>query len=282
MKMFHKIVYTTDLSESSLKLIPWITYLSKVGDSRLEILHVVNSISPFYKMILGWNTILDEYSNNHKHKILSTLESIKLSLKENGINHVDIYLKEGTPHWEIVDFLDYTKASLVVLSNSSKNEEIGSTAYEVSCLSPSNVLIIKGNSEPRIKKIAVGMDFSRYSKNAFILSLALAKTFSAKVYNVHVFDSASLEHLPSNLIDELLIELNLELTKVFEGIDIEPVIIKEGSDGRALTKWAKENDIDIILISYRGLNDRTMFLGHFADEVIRSSQIPVLLVRKFY
>lgn len=282
MKMFHKIVYTTDLSESSLKLIPWITYLSKVADSRLEILHVVNSISPFYKMLLGWNTILDEYSNNQKHRTLSTLENIKLSLKENGINYVDVYLKEGTPHWEIVDFLDYTKASLVVLSNSSKNEEIGSTAYEVSCLSPSNVLIIKGNKEPKIEKIAVGMDFSRYSKNAFILSLALARTFSAKVYNVHVFDSATLDHLPNNLIDELLIELNLELTKVFEGIEIEPVIIKEGGDGRALTKWAKENDIDIILIAYKGLNDRTQFLGHFADEVIRSSQIPILLVRKFY
>lgn len=282
MKMFHKIVYTTDLSKSSLKLIPWITYLSKVANSRLEILHVVNSISPFYKMLLGWNTILDEYSNNQKHRTLSTLENIKLSLKENGINYVDVYLKEGTPHWEIVDFLDYTKASLVVLSNSSKNEEIGSTAYEVSCLSPSNVLIIKGNKEPKIEKIAVGMDFSRYSKNAFILSLALARTFSAKVYNVHVFDSATLDHLPNNLIDELLIELNLELTKVFEGIEIEPVIIKEGGDGRALTKWAKENDIDIILIAYKGLNDRTQFLGHFADEVIRSSQIPILLVRKFY
>ncbi len=280
--MFHKVVFTTDLSESSKKALSWAKFLSKKSSSRLEILHVVDSIPPLYKVLLGWTTILDENSNNYKHKIFSELENVKRELLNENINNVDIFLKEGTPHWEIVDFLDYTKASLVILANSSKGNEIGSTAYEVACLSPSNVLIINGNKEPKIDKIAIGTDFSNYSRSAFVLSLAIAKIFSSKVYNVHVFDNKIANYIPEFLLDELLLELNLELTKVIEGIDIEPVIIKDGGDGKVLSQWAYENDIDLLIIAYKGLNDRTQFLGHFADEVIRTSKIPILLVRKFY
>ncbi len=281
MKMFHKIIFTTDFSERSLKAKAWAEFISKTTGSRLEILHVVDSITPFYKMLLGWTSILDEKSNNHKHNIFSKLEELKKELVSSGII-VDIYLKEGTAHWEIVDFLDYTKANLVILANSSKDEDIGSTAYEVACLSPSNVLIIKGNKEPKIKNILIGTDFSKYSKSAFILSLGISKTFSAKLYHAHVFDSTINNYISEELVDELLLELNLELSKVIEGVDIEPVIIREGKDGKALTEWANKNDIDLIVISYKGMNDRTQFLGHFADEVIRSSKIPVLIVRKFY
>ncbi len=281
MKMFHKIVFTTDFSENSLKAKAWAKFLSKKTGSRLEILHVVDSIIPFYKMLLGWTSILDEKSNNHKHRVFLDLEELKKELVKDGIS-VDIYLKEGTAHWEIVDFLDYTKANLVILANSSKGEEIGSTAYEVACLSPSNVLIIKGNKEPKIKNILIGTDFSKYSKNAFILSLGISKIFSAKLYHAHVFDSIINNYISKDLLDELLLELNLELSKVIEGVDIEPIIIKEGRDGRALTQWASKNDIDLIVIAYKGMNDRTQFLGHFADEVIRSSKVPVLIVRKFY
>lgn len=282
MKMFHKIVFATDLSENSQKALSWAKFLSKKAGSRLEVLHVVDGVSPLYKVLLGWTTILDENSNNYKHKIFSKLEEIKKELLNDGINSVDIFLKEGSPHWEIADFLDYSRASLVILANSSKGEEIGSTAYEVSCISPSNVLIIKGNKEPKIDKILVGTDFSKYSKSAFILSLAIARTFSSKVYNVHIFDNKAVNYIPSHLLDELFLELELELTKVVEGIEIEPVVIREGGDGKALSDWAYKNDIDLIVIAYKGLNDRTQFLGHFADEVIRASKVPVLLVRKFY
>ena len=282
MKMFHKIVFATDLSERSLIAGEWAKYLSKISGSRLEIISVTESVSPFYKMLLGWTTILDENSNNYKHKMFSELEKIKKKFLDDGVNGVDVYLREGTPHWEIVDFLDYTRSSLVVLSNSSKGEEIGSTAYEVACLSPSNVLIVKGDKEPRIKNILVGIDFSKYSRNAFIIALAIAKTFSAKIYNAHVLDMKVKNFIPQNLFDELILELNLELTKVVEGIEIEPVIIEGGGDGKSLSNWAKMNNIDLIVIAYKGINDRTQFLGHFADEVIRSSNVPILLIRKFY
>ena len=58
--------------------------------------------------------------------------------------------------------MDYTKSSLVVLSNCSKGEEIGSTAYEVACLSPSNVLIVKGEKEPKIKICSYKLIFENF------------------------------------------------------------------------------------------------------------------------
>ena len=115
--------------------------------------------------------------------------------------------------------------------------------------------------------------------------MAIAKAFGSDLHHVHVLESNRL--MPfikgnEHLLDELLVELNIELNKIIGNVNIIPQIVRDGNDGYALSRWAQENDIDMLIVAYKGHNDRTRFLGHFAEEVLFSSRVPVMIVRKFF
>ncbi len=286
MKIFHRIVLGVDFSESSERALDWASYIAGEMNSTLDVIHVAESVPPYYRAILGWTTILDENANRVKEEIHEKLNQLKERVQnEKGLKEVNIYLREGDPHWNIVDFADSHKASLVVLGPSRGGNYIGSVASEVASLSPTNVLITSGNKAPSIKKIAVATDFSRAARNAFLLGVAIAKAFDADLYHVHVLEGNRLNPFirgHEHLKDELLTELNIELNKIMGNVNIIPYIIQEGYDGYALSRWAEENGMDMIILSYRGHNERTRFLGHFAEEVLFSSKVPIMIVRKFF
>ncbi len=285
MKIFHRIVSGVDFSKSSERALDWAAYIAKEMGSTLDIIHVSESVPPYYRAILGWTTILDENANRVKEEIHGRLNELKSELHKKGLKELNIYLKEGDPHWNIVDFAESHKASLVVLGPSRSGEYIGSVASEVAALSPTNVLITSGEKKPSLKNIAVATDFSRYSRNAFLLGVAIAKAFGSDLHHVHVLESNRL--MPfikgnEHLLDELLVELNIELSKIIGNVNIIPQIVRDGNDGYALSRWAQENDIDMLIVAYKGHNDRTRFLGHFAEEVLFSSRVPVMIVRKSF
>ncbi len=275
-----------DFSESSERALDWAAYIAGKMNSTLDVIHVAESVPPYYRAILGWTTILDENANRVKEEIHGRLSELKERVqKEKGLKEVNIYLREGDPHWNIVDFADSHKASLVVLGPSRGGNYIGSVASEVASLSPTNVLITSGNRAPSIKKIAVATDFSRAARNAFLLGVAIAKAFDADLYHVHVLEGNRLDPFirgHEHLKDELLAELNIELNKIMGNVNIIPHIIQEGYDGYALSRWAEEKGMDMLILSYRGHNERTKFLGHFAEEALYSSKVPVMIVRKFF
>lgn len=62
-------------------------------------------------------------------------------------------------------------------------------------------------------------------------------------------------------------------------LPIETVII-EGRPGVAITQYAEENDVDLIVISSRGRSGLSRWLlGTVAERVMRGATVPVLLVR---
>lgn len=285
MKIFHRIVSGVDFSKSSEKALDWATYIAGKMNSTLDVLHVAESVPPYYRAILGWTTILDENANRVKEEIHGKLAQVKEKLTERGLKEVNIYLKEGDPHWEIVDFVKDHQASLVILGPSRSGSYIGSVASEVAALSPTNVLITSGDRNPSLRNIAVATDFSKYARNAFLLGVAIAKAFGSNLYHTHVLESHRLVPFikgNEHLLDELLVELNIELNKIIGNVNIIPQVIREGSDGYALTRWAESNDIDLLIVAYKGHNERTRFMGHFAEEVLFSSKVPVMIVRKFF
>ncbi len=282
MKMFHRILLTTDLTEKSETAVRWATFIARKNESRLDILHITESIPYVYKLMLGWTNILDENANRVKHELFQKLTSIKEELKREGLKSVDVHLKEGEPHWEIIDFIEYSKPSLVVMGAGRDAFGIGSVAQEVASLSSTDVLVVKGDREPNIRKIAFTNDFSNFSRKAFRKAYAIAKSLDANLLNVHVFEANRIEPylkgheaLEKDLKEDLKFQLNTIDFKFVKGI-----LVEDGYDGYALSRWLKDNDVDMVFVGYKGSNDRTRFIGHFADEVLKSSEIPVFLIRK--
>ncbi len=142
-----------------------------------------------------------------------------------------------------------------------------------------------------IKKILFATDFSEGSSHALPYAVDMAKHYGAKLYFVHVvYDVAKTAgwYVPHVSIDEIYSDIErsakAELEKTFidemRGLkDIERMVLK-GIPYEEITKFAGDNNIDLIVLGTHGRKgiDRMLF-GSTAEQVVRNAPCPVLSVR---
>src|SRR5262245_29857484 len=143
----------------------------------------------------------------------------------------------------------------------------------------------------RLKKILFPTDFSECSRRAREYACALAERFQAELHVLHVLqdvlpyttDGGAMLALPPNYLAEHKQAAEDALKRVLsaEWTQGKAVIrvIRPGNPFLEISKYAKEMDIDVIVI---GTHGRTallhMLLGSVAEKVIRKSPCPVLTV----
>lgn len=144
----------------------------------------------------------------------------------------------------------------------------------------------------QIKKILFPTDFTEGAKNALPYAVDMAKTYGAKLYLMHViYDIATASglHVPHTSVDQMYSDLQATAKKELERFglrdreglkDIE-YIINRGVPYEEILKFAKDNDINLIIIGTHGRKgiDRMLF-GSTAERVVRNSLCPVLTVRE--
>ncbi len=139
------------------------------------------------------------------------------------------------------------------------------------------------------KKILISTDGSEYTKNAVEYGIELAKNTEAKLYAIYVVDTAAFASIPMDAAWESMYELlkqeGDEATKyvaekaLAEGLDIERLTV-EGHPAEEIIKYAEKNSVDVIVMGTLGKTGLDRFLlGSVAEKVVRTSKIPVLVVR---
>ncbi|OGW26976.1 MAG: hypothetical protein A2X59_00235 [Nitrospirae bacterium GWC2_42_7] len=142
-----------------------------------------------------------------------------------------------------------------------------------------------------IKKILFATDFSEGSSHALPYAVDMAKRYSAKLYFVHViYDVAKTTgwYVPHVSMDEMYKDMEksakTELEKTFieemkNFNDVEHVVLR-GTPYEEITKFAKTNNMDIIVLGTQGRRglDRMLF-GSTAEQVVRHAPCPVFSVR---
>ncbi|NJD76015.1 MAG: universal stress protein [Candidatus Methanoperedens sp.] len=139
------------------------------------------------------------------------------------------------------------------------------------------------------KKILISTDGSEYTKNAVEYGIELAKSTEAKLYTIYVVDTAAFASIPMDAAWESMYELlkqeGDEATKyvaekaLAEGLDIERLTV-EGHPAEEIIKYAEQNSVDVIVMGTLGKTGLDRFLlGSVAEKVVRTSKIPVLVVR---
>lgn len=143
-----------------------------------------------------------------------------------------------------------------------------------------------------LKRICVPTDFSEFSQHALRYGLTFAQQFSAQLHLLHVVE----EIIPSipepNLAvwptDEVMRSLE---TGAAEGLEklLPPAaagnldvvrVVRRGSPFREITEYAKENQIDLLVLATHGRSGLAHFLlGSVVERIIRSSPCPVLTIR---
>ena len=140
-----------------------------------------------------------------------------------------------------------------------------------------------------MKKIIVPVDFSEHSEYALKTAAKLAKKHDAEVLALHMLEMST-EAL--SVSDELLGQKAVFFMKLaekkfndfldkdyLEGVKITP-IIKHLKVFSEVNDVAKQHDADIIIMGSHGANGfEEMFIGSNTERVVRSSEIPVLVVK---
>jgi nucleotide-binding universal stress UspA family protein len=142
----------------------------------------------------------------------------------------------------------------------------------------------------------IATDGSKYSENAILKGMELAKSMDAKVYVLYVLDTR--EYVPSMLNEPVPLGSKWDVTeemvqqegndaikyakKVAEdkGVECESVILK-GRAAHEILEFAEHNKVDMIIVGTLGKGGVERFLlGSVSDKVVRYSPTSVLVVKK--
>lgn len=144
-----------------------------------------------------------------------------------------------------------------------------------------------------LKNILVATDFGEASDAALAYGRELARTFKATLHVLHVADDVyvrlggdaymavlpeiqkDVEEAAHKTLDQLLIDNDPE------PLPIKKVVITSASTAAAVTQYAKDAGINLIIVGTHGRGAVAHFLmGSVAERVVRTAPCPVLTVRQ--
>jgi nucleotide-binding universal stress UspA family protein len=144
----------------------------------------------------------------------------------------------------------------------------------------------------QLRNVLVATDFSKTSEAALGYGRELARAFGAKLHVLHVADNimtryafdgsvvlppevqADLEHSAQEQLDRLVGDDDRRALRAVA------VVRTSTTPADSIVDYAKEADIDLIVIGTHGRRAVAhLLLGSVAEQVVRTSRTPVLVVR---
>ena len=141
-----------------------------------------------------------------------------------------------------------------------------------------------------MKRILIPTDFSEQAENALKVAAQMAKKNGSEIYVLNSLElplnlskSGSSGAMPESLFFIKLAEKHFEklLKKPYlNGLLIHETIIGHGEIYNDVSEVVKEKDIDLIIMGSHGINGfMEMFIGSNTEKVVRTSKIPVLVIK---
>lgn len=145
----------------------------------------------------------------------------------------------------------------------------------------------------KYQNLLVAVDFSNHSEQAAKRAKQLAETYSAKLTLVHVLEvptypfleDVALTALPGSWNEELNEKLyqaaTTRLERLAKELDIksENCLILSGVPRIEVVNYAKEHQVDLIVLGRRGLSGLQRLIGSTADSILHDAACDVLAVK---
>jgi nucleotide-binding universal stress UspA family protein len=212
-----------------------------------------------------------------------TVESVIL----RGVNAADV----------ILDYISGQSFDMVIMGTHGrtglKHLLLGSVAEKVVRLSPLPVITVHRSLQSfRLNRILVPLDFSPYSREAADEAIELSGYFNASVDFIHVIEQdihpsfyaagiKSIFQIDKDLEDRVIENMRgFMADQLPENINAD-YIVKEGKAHREIVEYAKQSDVDLIVIATHGLTGLDyVLLGSTTEKVVRWAGCPVLTVKR--
>ncbi len=141
-----------------------------------------------------------------------------------------------------------------------------------------------------MKRILVPTDFSKHAEYALRVAAQIAKKNNSEIYLLHMLE---LPHQGSDAVSagsaipQIMYFKDMAINKLdalmesdfLEGISVSEIIqFEKAFDG--IMEISKKNDVDLIVMGSHGASGyEEMFIGSNAEKVVRSSEVPVLVIK---
>ena len=141
-----------------------------------------------------------------------------------------------------------------------------------------------------MKRILVPTDFSKHAVYALRVAAQIAKKNNSEIYLLHMLE---LPHQGSDAVStgsaipQIMFFKDMAINKLetlmesdfLEGINVSEIIqFEKAFDG--IMEISKKNNVDLIVMGSHGASGyEEMFIGSNAEKVVRSSEVPVLVIK---
>jgi len=137
-------------------------------------------------------------------------------------------------------------------------------------------------------RVLVATDGSENNRAAVDEALRIGRACKAPVHAVYVIDVKGMESAPADivmvgdawdLVQNEAAEILSRIRDRAEGVTLETMTL-EGKPAAEILRYAKENEIDLIVIGTRGKRGlERIVLGSVAEDIIRNASCRVLVVK---
>lgn len=296
------IVCGTDLRDEGARAVDLAVAFGRALKARVVLVHATDAVvgsDPAAEVPEGMGSGAEGLRDRLQQRLeseASALERERARCEAAGIE-CDGTLVEGRPGEAVVREAADRAATLIVLGRRERRDghRVGPTIHHVVRHADCPVAVTPTRGEtPRTLKGArwlVGTDFSRHSAAAVGAARALAAACGGDLVMVHVTGPAGgegksyEERTPQELLRE---EGNREALRRLEALAAEP-----GPEARAVQRVSVQRPADelcavaadervtAIAVGTRGRTGLgRLFLGSVADDLLRESPLPVVLVRE--
>jgi nucleotide-binding universal stress UspA family protein len=157
---------------------------------------------------------------------------------------------------------------------------IGGTADRVVRGARCPVITVRNHPEFRISRVLFPTDFSNESLRAGRQAARMAERFGATLYLLHVIelgdphDEAMFKRLEEKVIKKM------RLGEKIKGVEVKKVVRRNIEAGAEIAVFAKEENIDLIVMTTHGRSGVSrLLLGSVAEKVVHLAPCPVMTVR---
>jgi len=286
-RFFGKILVPVDGSHSCLHAKMLAVSVAKKFKSKVTVVHVVShefmhpELKAQYQLPHSILHRIDEAYLQAGKKIIRNAEEM---FKEAGIEVDARLVNSEDPAEYILEIVKDEGYDLVVIGNRAEHQSerysLGSFTEKVARHAECPVLIVK--NKPKVKKLLIAVDGSKYADRALEYAVQLAKNYNAKLALVHV-EEDKLIRIGGPQVENCIgtvgeCILKDAATKV-EGVKFDKKL-EYGSPAEVIIKIAKKADVDIIVMGSRGLSSIGRFLlGSVSDDISMHARSSVLIVK---
>ncbi|MFI5149376.1 MAG: universal stress protein, partial [Bacteroidia bacterium] len=281
MKDFHvtKILIPTDFSETGLLAIEHGTFMAKLFQAELHLIHVleVNEYSfDIPEPILRFSN-LEAVQGIAARKMDEVADGIT---KDSGLKPITL-CTTGKIAGEVVGYADDNNIDLIIMGThgASGFEEyfIGSNAHKV--VNQANCPVISVQTHAKklgFSNIVLPIDDALHSRQKVSYAIELAKKYASKIHILGLLDSEDDNpegkfNIKLDAVEDVVKKAGLPFSR--------KVILGDHMAAEAL-KYSEQIGADLIVIMTDHESKLTgMYMGPFAKQIVNHSKIPVMSIR---